>query len=47
MEFLIGLVVGVVLGFAFRGAIAREVRVIGSDLRADFAKIVQEVKSKL
>lgn len=50
MEFLIFLFIGIVLfgsGFAFRGLIGRELKVISADLKTEFAALKSAVEKKL
>ena len=47
MDFFVGVLLGGVLGYALRGSIGRELKVIGADVKAEFAKLVAEAKAKL
>ena len=35
------------LGYAFRGSIGKELKVIGTDIKAEFAKLSADLKAKL
>lgn len=41
--FVYGLVIGGVLGYAFRGAIGRELKVIGADVQAELVVLRKQV----
>lgn len=47
MDSLVFALLGVILGFAFRGFIAREGKVIVADVKSEFEKIVADIKSKV
>ena len=36
-----------VLGYAFRGSIGKELKTIGADIKAEFAKLSADLKAKL
>jgi hypothetical protein len=40
-------VVSFALGYAFRGSIGKELKVIGTDIKAEFAKLSADLKAKL
>lgn len=47
MDSLMFALLGVILGFAFRGFIAREGQVIVTAVKSEFEKIAADIKSKV
>lgn len=43
MDFLIGLIAGAVIGYAFRGWIGREISKVGTELREEISKLKGKV----
>jgi hypothetical protein len=47
---LIGFIIAAVsfaLGYAFRGSVSKELKVIGTDIKAELAKLSADLKAKL
>lgn len=47
MEFLVVLIIGGLLGYAFRGSIGKELKVIGADIKAELSKLAADVKARI